>query len=39
MRFIEVVLLEPDKHVVALADAFFFHLSNHHYFLEVKEGL
>ncbi|KAJ6339727.1 hypothetical protein OIU77_007634 [Salix suchowensis] len=24
MRFIEVVLLEPDKHVVALADAYFF---------------
>lgn len=24
MRFIEVVLVEPDKHVVALADAYFF---------------
>ncbi|MBA0609221.1 hypothetical protein Godav_021312 [Gossypium davidsonii] len=24
MRFVEVVLLEPDKHVVALADAYFF---------------
>lgn len=24
MRFIEVVLLEPEKHVVALADAYFF---------------
>lgn len=24
MRFFEVVLLEPDKHVVALADAYFF---------------
>ncbi|RDX76497.1 maoI, partial [Mucuna pruriens] len=24
MRFIEVVLMEPDKHVVALADAYFF---------------
>lgn len=24
MRFIEVVLLEPDKNVVALADAYFF---------------
>jgi primary-amine oxidase len=24
MRFIEVVLLEPDKHVVAMADAYFF---------------
>lgn len=24
MRFIEVVLFEPDKHVVALADAYFF---------------
>lgn len=24
MRFTEVVLLEPDKHVVALADAYFF---------------
>ncbi|KAJ0039290.1 hypothetical protein Pint_22893 [Pistacia integerrima] len=24
MRFVEVVLMEPDKHVVALADAYFF---------------
>jgi primary-amine oxidase len=24
MRFVEVVLFEPDKHVVALADAYFF---------------
>ncbi|KAJ8748075.1 hypothetical protein K2173_012235 [Erythroxylum novogranatense] len=24
MRFVEVVLLEPDKHIVALADAYFF---------------
>lgn len=24
MRFIEVVLLEPEKHIVALADAYFF---------------
>lgn len=24
MRFVEVVLVEPDKHVVALADAYFF---------------
>lgn len=24
MRFVEVVLYEPDKHVVALADAYFF---------------
>lgn len=24
MRFVEVVLLEPDKHVVGLADAYFF---------------
>lgn len=24
MRFVEVVLLEPEKHVVALADAYFF---------------
>lgn len=24
MRFIEVVLFEPEKHVVALADAYFF---------------
>ncbi|KAL0925489.1 hypothetical protein M5K25_003826 [Dendrobium thyrsiflorum] len=36
MRFVEVVLLEPEKSVVALADAYFSHHSNHHCSQEQK---
>ncbi|KAJ8758980.1 hypothetical protein K2173_003218 [Erythroxylum novogranatense] len=39
MRFIEVALVEPDKHIVALADAYFFLLSSLHCFPEQKVGL
>ncbi|GER38677.1 copper amine oxidase family protein, partial [Striga asiatica] len=38
MRFIEVVLLEPDKHVVALADAYFFPLFQPSLLLRTKGG-